>query len=88
MTTLKSLKAPGPLVLNVTSAAFALCGEKCLDWATAQRTVSSLLGKMFALDIENIPSDRIRFMRREYTKKEEFNLASIYKVNSIAGKLA
>ena len=26
-------------------------------------------------------------MRKEYTKKEEFNLASIYKVNSTAGKL-
>ena len=88
MTTLKSLKAPGPLVMTVTAAAFALCGERCVDWATAQKSISTLLSKMFALDIENIPSDRIKFMRREYTKKEEFNLASIYKVNSIAGKLA
>jgi len=29
MTTLKSLKAPGPLVIFVTAATFALCGEKC-----------------------------------------------------------
>lgn len=29
MTTLKSLKAPSPLVIFVTAAAFALCGEKC-----------------------------------------------------------
>jgi hypothetical protein len=75
MTTLKSLKAPGSLVMTVTAAAFALCGEKCVDWATAQKSISTLLGKMFALDIENIPSDRVRFIRREYTKKEEFNLA-------------
>ena len=27
-------------------------------------------------------------MRKDYTKKEEFNLQAIYKVNSIAGKLA
>lgn len=88
MTTLKSLKAPGPLVITVTAAAFALCGEKCVDWAAAQKIISSLANKMFELDIENIPSDRIKFMRKEYTKKEEFNLASIYKVNSTAGKLA
>lgn len=75
MTTLKSLKAPGPLVIFVTAATFALCGEKCQDWATAQKSISSLFSKMNALDIENIPSDHVKFIRREYTKKEEFNLA-------------
>ena len=46
MTTLKSLKAPGPLVITVTAAAFALCGEKCVDWTAAQKSISSLLNKM------------------------------------------
>jgi hypothetical protein len=69
MTTLKSLKAPGPLVIFATAATFALCGEKALDWATAQKSISSLYNKMCALDIENIPFDHVKFMRREYTKK-------------------
>lgn len=75
MTTLKSLKAPSPLVIFVTAAAFALCGEKCQDWATAQKSIPSLFSKMYSLDIENIPSDHVKFIRREYTKKKEFNIA-------------
>ena len=46
MTTLKSLKAPGPLVITVTAAAISLCGEKCVDWAAAQKSISSLFNKM------------------------------------------
>lgn len=42
MTTLKSLKAPGTLVVTVTAATFALCGERCVDWAAAQKGIPSL----------------------------------------------
>jgi len=75
MTILKSSKNPPSLVINVTSATFALLGEKCLDWASAQKQISSLFNKMCALDIENIPVERVRILRREFTKKEEFNLS-------------